>query len=206
MNTKTLALIAVLLGPLGGVALADAPTLAPATATSSQGGVGVEVSPVQVGQLTAPSDADRHGAVATIPLLPYGSFFVSLKNDTSAPITVQPAQLSLVVSGKAMKPLTERAKLDARWKGDAFDDSEYALRGRLVVGDQASGLHRALQVLTSKVVVAPHGTWSGFVIFDVGRRSAEAWTKLLTKAHEVRIELALPGSRVATSFVAVSQP
>ncbi len=51
----------------------------------------------------------------TVPLLPYGAFFVQIGNHSDHPLTIDPTRLRLLANGQEVKPLPDSGAQEGRY-------------------------------------------------------------------------------------------
>jgi hypothetical protein len=144
----------------------------------------------------------------TIPLLPYGSFWVELGNSSDQPITIEPTQIHLVAGGKELKPLVDSGAQEGRFSRTIQAISQEAHRtGRPAFSNSAGDLHRALTRFEKPVTIPAHGSYKGFVLFDTNCLNADEYNAFLQKAGALTLELRDREKTLASvSFTATQKP
>ena len=146
-----------------------------------------------------------HFNLHTIPLMPYGTFWIEVTNHTSAPISLDGRHLALEIGGRRMPALADRGEISGRWNLTLRALWHIRLSDPYI--DPALlNVQVMLPRLDKPVQLQPGATWKGFVAFDIGNRyTADEYNQLLTEAGGATVELDA-GSDAKASVVFKAEP
>jgi hypothetical protein len=125
----------------------------------------------------------------TVPLLPYGSFFVQIGNHSDHGLTIDPTRIHLIAGGKEVKPLVDSGAQEGRLHRIVED---LGLEGRHLGRPNTRGLEllvRALRRLDKTVTIEPGSTYEGYVIFDTNSFNADEYSAFLQKVGSLELQL-----------------
>jgi hypothetical protein len=124
----------------------------------------------------------------TVPLLPYGSFWVEVTNHGDHAITVGPKQLRLRDGGTTRRSLADRGSIQGRY--------DLVLRGvrvhgfgDMVANEEQTRARDALPMFDHAVTLAPGEAFSGYVVFDTKSYTADEYNEFLAHAGALTLEL-----------------
>jgi hypothetical protein len=124
----------------------------------------------------------------TVPLLPYGAFWVEVTNHGEHAIAVGPKQLRLRDGSSTSRSLADRGSIQGRY--------DLVLRGVAVhgFGDMVANAEQnrardALPMFDHAVTLAPGDVFSGYVVFDTKSYTADEYNEFLAHAGALTVEL-----------------
>ncbi len=124
----------------------------------------------------------------TVPLLPYGAFWVEVTNHGDHAITVGPKQLRLRDGGTTRRSLADRGSIQGRY--------DLVLRGvrvhgfgDMVANEEQTRARDALPMFDHAVTLAPGEAFSGYVVFDTKSYTADEYNAFLAHASGLTLEL-----------------
>jgi hypothetical protein len=136
--------------------------------------------------------ADESGprvfAARTVPLLPYGAFWVEVTNHSDHAITVGPKQLRLRDGSQTRSPLADRGSIQGRYDLVLRGVAVHGF-GDMVASDDQARARDALPMFDHPVTIQPGAVFSGYVVFDTKSYTADEYNAFLAHAGQLTLEL-----------------
>ena len=117
----------------------------------------------------------------TIPLLPYGAFWIEVTNRGDRAIVVDPKPMHLRYDGQTRSALPDSGALEGRY--------QLVLLDLPPIGSEEREAHHALPILRRRVTLPPGGSWRGYVVFDTGSYTADEYNDFLAQSGGITLEL-----------------
>jgi hypothetical protein len=126
----------------------------------------------------------------TVPLLPYGSFFVQIGNHSNNAFTIDPTRVHLIAGGKQIKPLVDSGSQEGRYGRivEAIGQEGRHL-GTPRMSMSVGNLQRELRRLDKTVTIEPGQSYEAYVIFDTNSFNADEYNAFLQRAGSLELQL-----------------